>query len=363
MNILNVLHICKVYLPVKGGVQIVVKRICDQLSDRFSFTVVSCADDPDLVEPADRVQHVVAKSHGEILSLPMAPTAAKKILSQIKVADVVCIHYPFPIADFSLLFASLRGKKLIVYWHSEIVDQRLGKIIVWPLTWNMLRRADAVVVASPNLIENSGLLQKFRDKCRVIPFGYRPPDSHPSLPVEDRGYYLCVGRHVSYKGIGVLIRAWSHCTPKLKIIGIGPLLDEHRALTEDLKIDDKLEFIEKVDDGGLSQLISGCRALILPSVTPNEAFGLVQIEAMAHGKPVINTNLPSGVPWVARHEREGLTVEPGDSKELADAINRLEQDPRLRESLAQGALERWKTVFDTEVFKRNTAALYADAEF
>jgi glycosyltransferase involved in cell wall biosynthesis len=108
----------------------------------------------------------------------------------------------------------------------------------------------------------------------------------------------------------------------------------------------------------VSEYLAAARALILPSVAPNEAFGLVQIEAMALGKPIINTDLKSGVPWVARDGLEAITVKPSDAAALRQAVVRLDTDEALRLNLAKAARQRWNELFREDVFQQNTEKLY-----
>lgn len=193
----------------------------------------------------------------------------------------------------------------------------------------------------------------------VIRFGYNPGTDAPA-PAVDGDYYVCVGRHVSYKGIDVLVRAWRDLDCALVLVGSGQLLESHKKLAEELGIHNRIEFVENPDDEGVRQYIADSRALILPSVAANEAFGLVQIEAMALGKPIINTSLDSGVPWVARDGIEAITVSPGSVQELREAVGRLEHDSNLRVELARAALLRWQEEFNIDKFKQRTAALYQD---
>jgi rhamnosyl/mannosyltransferase len=96
----------------------------------------------------------------------------------------------------------------------------------------------------------------------------------------------------------------------------------------------------------------------LASVARSEAFGIVQIEAMAARLPVVNTGLDSGVPYVSLHQQTGLTVPPGDSAALAGAINRLLDDPALRESFGRAGARRAQEQFSLGSMQRRTLQLY-----
>jgi len=220
-----------------------------------------------------------------------------------------------------------------------------------------LTRCKAIVVSSPRLVEHSRLLKKFEDKCHVIPFGYEPQKGNE---ITDDGYFLCIGRHVPYKGIDVLIRSLQYCDAHIRIIGIGPLLKFHRGLADKLGVGNRVQFITDADDQEVQFQMSRCKALVLPSVMPSEAFALVQLEAMSLGKPVINTYLPSGVPWVARNFKEGLTVDPGNEKSLAWALTKFLKDDELLKKLGNSAKLRWEKEFSMKKFSDRTAKLYSE---
>lgn len=86
-------------------------------------------------------------------------------------------------------------------------------------------------------------------------------------------------------------------------------------MTVSLGLEERVKFLGKVSNEPLKYCYQICDVFVLPSVEPTEAFGLVQLEAMAYGKPVINTLLPIGVSFVSIDGKTGLTVEPrnGDS--------------------------------------------------
>ena len=290
--------------------------------------------------------------------MPISPGFIPRLLKVAKSSDLLVIHYPFPLADIAVRLAFfIRLPPMVVYWHSEIVSQKVSRLLIRPFTLHMLKKCSAIVVSSPNLIEHSDLLYDFRDKCKVIPFGYEP--SQLNREVYDGGFFIFVGRHVPYKGIDILIRATAQSKVKVIIVGDGPLIDTNKELARAFNVSDLIEFRTDVNDDELERLMATCKALVLPSVLSSEAFALVQIEAMCFGKPIINTRLKSGVPWVARHEQEGLSVRPGDVDDLADALIRLQGNQKLLEHLGQGAKSRWENCFSMKKFIDATDSLFS----
>ena len=354
-----VLQVCKVYLPVKGGVQVIAERVSECLLGRFDCRVLTTSRSSFEKKVFNGVLVTAVKSWGDVLSLPVSPRFIFRLWRESGKADILVVHYPFPLADLAIALAGwLRLPPIIVYWHSDIVSQRLSRSLIRPMTLRMLARCRAIIVSSPKLIEHSAFLGAFKEKCHVIPFGYQRAGDAPC--VADKGYFLFVGRHVPYKGIDVLIKAVAKNPVKVVVAGDGPLLESHKQLAKEEGVSQYIDFRTQINDDGLAQLMAECKALVLPSVLPSEAFALVQIEAMSYGKPVINTSLDSGVPWVARHDREGLTVAPRDDAALALAMQQLSEDPELLTRLGKGARRRYEKVFSMEKFKHATEDAFLD---
>ena len=331
----------------------IVERVGESLRNRFMCRVLTTSTSGYSKNVFNEVLVTAIKSWGEILSLPVSPGLIFHLWRESRKADILVVHYPFPLADIAIALAGwLRLPPIIVYWHSDIISQRLSRSLIKPMTLKMLARCEAIIVSSPKLIEHSSFLEAFREKCHVIPFGYQPGVESPL--VTDKGYFLFVGRHVPYKGIDVLIKAVTNNPVKVVIAGDGPLLELHKKLAKENGVSQNIDFRTGVNDDDLAKLMAECTALVLPSVLPSEAFALVQIEAMSYGKPVINTSLESGVPWVARHDREGLTVPPRDDKALALALKQLNERPEMLQRLGEGAKRRYEEVFSMQKFKQAT---------
>jgi rhamnosyl/mannosyltransferase len=143
------------------------------------------------------------------------------------------------------------------------------------------------------------------------------------------------------------------------IVGEGPLRSELGALAENLGVADRVIWQGRLDDEELIGAYHAAAALWFPSNARSEAFGLVQLEAMACGCPVINTQIAgSGVAWVSPHEVSGLTIPVNDHEALARAANRLLDEPGLRERLSRQARERASTEFGDDRMARRTLEVY-----
>ena len=159
---------------------------------------------------------------------------------------------------------------------------------------------------------------------------------------------LFVGRLVYYKGLHVLLEAAGHWPGTLMIAGEGPLEGELRARADALGFGDRVTFLGRISDEELPAYYQASDAFVLPSIARTEAFGVVQVEAMAAGLPVVSTSLPTGVPWVNQHGDSGLVVPPGDAVALGAAFRRLAEDHALRQQLAEGARRRADALFSRD---------------
>lgn len=353
----KVLHICKVYFPVRGGVQSVVHSITS-ISNGYSHQVLTSGEDGAVPEQeVDGASVTRCRSYLEIASMPIAPSMIAEIIKQAKKCSIICLHYPFPLADLALAMI-FRLPPLVVYWHSNIVAQKKLKWLTYPLIRLTLSRATSIIVTSDRMVENSALLKRFSSKVKIIPYGLAPIEKVPNNTCKN--YFILVGRHVSYKGIDVAIRALQQVDTHLVLAGDGPLFEQHKLLAQTLGVNDKVRFEKNVSDRRIKNLICESIGLIVPSVMHNEAFALVQLEAMRLKKPVINTSLPSTVPMVARDQKEGLTVEPNNVQALAGAMTTIASDEKLAAKLGNNGYQRFNEQFTDDKFKSALGSLFKE---
>jgi glycosyltransferase involved in cell wall biosynthesis len=172
---------------------------------------------------------------------------------------------------------------------------------------------------------------------------------------------LFTGRMVPYKGVDVLLRSLQGVEAVAVLAGDGPRRGDWMALAAQLGLRGRAKFPGEVSQDELLALYHACDVFVLPSITRAEAFGFVQVEAMVCGKPVVSTRVPSGVPWVNRHEETGLTVPPGDVAALRQALQRLLLDAPLRERLGAAARRRVLETFTVEVMGARAVEVYESA--
>ena len=282
--------------------------------------------------------------------------------------DVWHLHAPNPTMMLAALAAGVRP--LVVMHHSDIVRQRLLKHAIRPLENAVYRSAARVLTTSPAYVEESPLLKRHAAKLAVLPLGIDPApfrDPSPAALAHAAAFrarfgsplWLCVGRLVSYKGLPVALAALRSVPGTLLVIGTGPLDAELRRTAAEHGVADRVVWHGFATADELAGAYHAATALWFPSVARSEAFGLVQVEAMVAGCPVLNTAIPgSGVPWVCRDGREGLTVPVNDANALAAAVKRLLGEPGLREKLAAGARLR-ATEFDRTEMARRSLEIYS----
>jgi rhamnosyl/mannosyltransferase len=359
---MKILELGKFYPPHHGGIETLLRSWCEGFIQ--CGAEVDCVVANDIArtvhEEIDRVRVHRFASYGLALSTSLCP----KYLSCARRyrADIWHVHFPNPLADI----ASICGPQktpLVLSYHSDVIRQAALMNLYRPILERLLKRATSIVVATPRHIDYSPWLTRHRRKCEVIPYGIdlaRFEEKPASSPVVEqareraagRPILLTIGRLVEYKGQRYLIEALRKLEAVLWVVGTGPLEDELRKQAIELGVQERVQFWGGVTDQLLPAILHACDVFVLPSITPNEAFGVVQVEAMICGKPVVSCALRSGVPYVNLDAITGLVVPPMDSSALADSLRQLLSQPKLRSQLGQAGRKRAKQEFEVGVMIR-----------
>jgi glycosyltransferase involved in cell wall biosynthesis len=359
----KVLQVGKFYPPHYGGIETHLQVLCHHLHGKLDLqVVVANGDRTDRVEQVEGIEVSRVGTWFNLAGAPVCPGLVGEIRRSR--ADLVHLHLPHPVAVMAYLASGHRGR-LVVSYHSDIVRQRLLYVGFEPVLSRLLDRCDAIIAATPNYVESSPVLARYRDRCRVIPYGIplEAVQRNEEEVAEIRRRFgdrlvVSVGRLVYYKGFEYLVEAMRSVRGHLVIIGDGPLRRPLEERIRALGLQDRVTLIGRVDD--LVSYYHAADVFALASVARSEAFGIVQLEAMACGKPVVNTALDSGVPYVSLHGETGLTVPPCDAGALAEAVNLLLDDPELRRRYGAAARKRVEEEFSEEVMGERTLALYRE---
>lgn len=370
---MRILHAYKIYRPdIEGGIPAVISSLAQTSDPAISHSIL-CARRRGSARryDVDGVPVEAVASLGTLFSTPLAPAYIPVFIRRACAADVVVHHAPLPLNDAAILLGLPDSVALIVYWHADIIGYAMLKRLVSPLIRRVLARADRIVVSGQPMIDHSEFLRPHAAKCVVMPYGmdlgyWRALDADERQKAEDMKraaprHIVSLGRLVGYKGYEVLIRAMRDIEGQATIIGEGPLLPDLQQLATELGVADRVRFAGRLERSEIRQLFHAAQVFAFPSVTEAEAFGIVQVEAMAAGLPIVNTSLATTVPFVARHDLEALTVAPGDAKALAMALNRILDKPTLAQRLGEAGQARALSEFDQPVFRARMAAVYGDA--
>lgn len=285
-------------------------------------------------------------------------------------ADVVNLHMPYPPGDLAAL--TMRAP-LVVTYHSDIVRQQRLLHLYRPLLAATLRRATHIIATSMPYVESSPFLRQRRAKCRIVPLSVdaaRFADvsleavaaiRRRFVPNAQDCLLLAVGVLRYYKGLHTLLDALTQIDATLVVVGAGPEERQLRDLAHAFGVARRVAFVGRVADADLPTYYRAADVFVLASQLRAEAFGIVQLEAMAAGVPVVCTELGTGTSVVNQHGITGFVVPPSDPLALARAIRVLLENPELRQRMGVQAQQRVVTEFTHERMIERTLAVYDEA--
>lgn len=366
---MKILQIGKFY-PICGGVEKVMYDITVGLSQRQIYCDMLCAS-AENHPPGNLLLNQFARilcvpSWKKVASTMLSPAMVYRLRKIRKEYDIIHIHHPDPMACLALFLSGYKGP-VVLHWHSDILKQKRLLKLYAPLQNWLMRRAEVIVGTTPVYVRESPFLEDIQRKVTSIPIGVDEMKPSSERVAQIRKKYtgkkiiFSLGRLVEYKGYEYLIRAARRLSDEYIILigGKGPLWEYLQALIDELGVADKVKLLGFIEDRELPDYFGACDLFCLSSIWKTEAFGIVQIEAMSCGKPVIAMNIPeSGVNWVNMDRFSGLNVKPEDADALAEAITAVLTDKALYEKLSQGARKRYETMFTKELMTELCLNLY-----
>lgn len=329
----------KMYYPEIGGVEVVAKTVADLLSNYARVTVLTFNNMNKLLSESINGVRVV-RIPSTIRRGKIRYSLSYTLYFQEFAEDSNTIIFNFPAGQpelYSSLYKKNNAKKICIYHNDIAVYGPLGNIYNSIFVKSFLNSMDRIIVTSPKILESSKILREFKEKSVVVPlfvdtnhFYPRKSDKREEilkmfkhLKVEKVVMYI--GRIAPYKGLQYLVEAMNKVDKNigLVIIGNGPVRKRIENLIKNVKLTDRVVLLDHVPYSELPSYYSAADVFVLPSITRGEAFGLVVVEAMACGTPVITTELGTGTSYHNINGETGLVVPPRDSGALATAIREI----------------------------------------
>ena len=353
---MRILHLAKYYWPRSGGMERVVQTLADGAANLGHEVEVVAIEARGRGSASGRGRSRLPVTRAfSFAALGSQEIAPGYIAAAWKRADIIHLHHPHPLADVACLLRAGRTP-VVLTQHADA-----PRSIYRPLTRWVIRRASAVVVPSRAHLALSTELRGYESKVEVIPFGIDhtrwqsvPPTSSRANPRA-----IFIGRLVPYKGLDVLLRALEEVPDlRLDVVGSGPEGPRLKTLAQALAVSDRVRWYGEYPDDDLPRRMAEADFLVLPSVTVEEMFGLVVLEAMAAGRPVITTALPSAVREVNLPGVTGLEVPLRDVTALARALDLLSRDPERRRTMGEAGRKRVAEKFTQSAVAQKHIELY-----
>ena len=364
---MRVLHLFKTYYPESmGGIEQVIFQLCQSCrAHGIEGEVLTLSANP-LPERVQVGNHWVQRAR---LDLNLASTGfSRDALAQFRLrarhADLIHYHFPWPFMDLLHFAAGLRKPTLLTY-HSDIVRQKMLLRLYRPLMHRFLSSVDAIVTASPNYLETSRVLARYRDKTQVVPYGL-DRQSYPAASPDvlegwrtrfPAGFFLFVGVMRYYKGLHILLEACQNSHYPVLIVGAGPLESALREQAQRLRLSN-VHFLGALPDADKIALLQLSRALVFPSHLRSEAFGISLLEGAMFGKPMISSEIGTGTSYINNHGETGLVVPPGDAAALRQAMDRLWVDADMAARMGAAAQQRYEQLFTAARMGQRMAEVY-----
>ncbi|MBK5436262.1 glycosyltransferase [Pseudomonas sp. TH32] len=364
---MKVLHFYKTFAAEQhGGVEMFIRHLTHATTNQGCENVVLslASEGTSLIQEAD-YQLIHAKETFNLASTGFSVSAFRIFSQLVNTVDVIHYHFPWPFMDLVHFFSRCK-KPTVVTYHSDIVRQRLLKCLYSPLQSAFLNSVEVIVATSPNYLESSPVLARYRDKSTSIPIGLEQsmyPSADNNRVDELRKHYgrffLFVGVLRYYKGLEFLLQAIEGTGWPLLIVGAGPLEQELMQVAAERELHN-VHFIGQVSEQEKVNLFEACYAVVFPSHLRSEAFGISLLEAAMFGKPMVCSEIGTGTSFINQHEVSGLVVPPQNALAMRAAMGLLWESEELAARYGKAARERYLNVFTSHSMGAAYVKLYSD---
>lgn len=369
---MKILQLGKFY-PIQGGVEKVMYDLMLGLSRSYNdvacdMLCVAAEPQPPSIKLNDNSKLFCAKLNKKLFSTMLSYDIIRKLRKICNGYDIIHIHHPDPMVALALKMSGYKGK-VILHWHSDILKQKILLKFYRPLQNWLIDRSDLIIGTSPKYLEESPYLKGTTKRKIAVPIGIETivPDVEKVAKIRknypNKKIIFSLGRLVGYKGYQYLVDAAKFLPDEFVILigGSGPLKEELQTRISVHQLDKKVKLLGRVSDDELPSYYGACDVYVMSSIWKTEAFGIVLIEAMSCGKPVVATHIPeSGVDWVNKDGYSGIDIEPENPKAIADAILDITSNDEVYKQYCINSKRRYDETFTLDKMVSSVHNIYDD---
>jgi rhamnosyl/mannosyltransferase len=366
---MKILHVYRTYLPDSyGGIEQSIYQLC-------RATARHGVENHIVYLSRERKISICQRPEGRVYRLPMDIEIASTGMSSTMMrhyrkiagrADIINYHFPWPFGDaLHLLYSS--GKPAVLTYHSDIVRQKKLAFLYGPLKRWFLSKVNAIVATSPNYFATSPILNKYREKVKVIPIGL-DEQSYPAVS-QDRvdffrnivgnDFFLFIGVLRYYKGLHILLDAIKDSDLRVVIVGSGPTEKELRNQAQRRGLSNVFFFGYLPDEDKVA-LLSLCKAMVFPSHMRAEAFGVSLLEGAMFEKPLISCDIGTGCSYINIDAETGIVVKPDNPEALREAMLWMQSHPEECRAMGKSAQNRFNQLFTADLMALQYIELYSN---
>ncbi len=352
-NLVNTPDYIKKY--AHGGTEIAAYNLAINMANRGNMVDVFTTS-IDSRSSVEMYPNMKVHRHGTSLKIASANPSIKLIYNPLNYdMDIVHAHSPIPYSDLpALIYIKRKKLPFILTYQFDGIETggsflRNAGVTIYNKLFihRVLKAADVIIATTKSYAEESPFLRGYLDKIVVIPNGINidevttklsKHESRERLKLQDDiNIILFFGSLVEYKGPDILIKAFKLVKkefPSVKLIfaGRGHMVSRLKAMAKQMDLADDIIFAGFVEDENKPLYYKAADIFCLPSTTMAESFGIVNLEAMAAGLPVVSSNL-GGIPDVVKHGENGLLAEPYDVEMVAENLLKLLKDDEMRKEM------------------------------
>ncbi|OKY77386.1 MAG: Glycosyltransferase, AglL family [Candidatus Methanohalarchaeum thermophilum] len=359
------------FYPYTGGVENHVYDLSKKLIQLGNDVSVICSREPRDLKKKEEIDGIKVnrlRYYGKIANTNITPSLPLKLLKEN--FDLIHTHLPTPWnANWSSIISRLKNKPLVLTYHNDIVGEGINDYIAkyYNKTFlkTLLSNSDKIIITQPSYLNYSPYLKPFEDKVEVIPNGVDVNRFTPKYGEGEGIFFLGVlDEYHRYKGLDVLLKAFKKVSSKIDteliIGGSGELLKEYKDLAKELNIENKVNFVGYIPERDLPRYYRKSNLFVLPSISSEqEGFGMVLLEAMASGLPVITTDV-AGVSDEIKNNVYGKVIQPNNIEKLAKAITSILRNKEKKRKMGKRGRKLVEERFNWKKIAKKTNELYKE---